>query len=311
MNKRASAINTIIIILLLGVIGFSAYYLYQNMPGDPINLKTLITKQPLVNNSIPSKQFYDRMRYPDRKISYYISESCPKTKYNYMVKAFQEIDSKTILSFSQTSKENAEISVLCSDVSPTTEERGHFVAGEGGPSKIINSTLYSIILEGKIALYRESSCKNSNVAIHELLHTLGFDHNNNPKSILYPTLNCDQTIDQEIIDSIDELYEADSLPDLAFDSLNVTKKGRYLDFNMNVVNQGLDSANNIQVGVYADNKFVQSFDLNSISIGAKKIVNVENLKIPIGAKKIEFIIDYNNQISELFENNNKIEVNTA
>jgi subtilase family serine protease len=107
------------------------------------------------------------------------------------------------------------------------------------------------------------------------------------------------------------LYEADSLPDLAFDSLNVTKKGRYLDFSMNVVNQGLDSANNIQVGVYADNKFVQSFDLNSISIGAKKIVNVENLKIPIGAKKIEFMIDYNNQISELFENNNKIEVNTA
>ncbi|MEK6909396.1 MAG: CARDB domain-containing protein [Nanoarchaeota archaeon] len=306
MNKNGGFLGTLFLILSLVAVGYSAYYLYQNIPRESINLVNTNSQQITTTNTIPSKQFYDNMRYSDRTINYHISESCPENKANRTKEALDTIEAKTVLIFNPVSKPNSVLNILCSDISPEAEEENHFVAGEGGPSRVLNSTLYSVILEGKVALYREGTCNNANVAIHELLHALGFDHNNNRRSILYPTLECDQEIDQEIIDSINELYGVESLPDLTFDKVNATKSGRYLNFHIEVLNRGLISANNAVVGIYADNKFIETFDLNTISIGAKKIIDVGNLKVPLNAENIEFVIDYGEEIAELYENNNKI-----
>ena len=246
------------------------------------------------------------MRYPDKVISYNIAESCSESKANSMKEAFETIESLTILSFRETSKSDSEINILCSDVSPEAEEENHFVAGEGGPSKVLDAGLYSVILEGKIALYREAQCNNNNVAIHELLHALGFDHNNNKKSILYPTLECDQEIDEEIIESIDNLYRDPSLPDLVFAKANATKAGRYLNFHIEVLNQGLISSGATKIGIYANGEFVENFELGAIGIGARKILDVQNLKVPSSSSTIEFAIDKDNTISEIYENNNKV-----
>ena len=245
------------------------------------------------------------MRYPDRIISYHISESCSESKSDSMKEAFDIIESKTVLKFNPVSKTNSQINILCADVSSEPGQEDYFVAGEGGPSRVIDSKRYSVI-EGKIALYREGTCNNANVATHELLHALGFDHNNKAKSILYPTLKCNQVIDPEIIDSINSLYSVNSLPDLLFSTINATKAGRYLNFHMEVLNQGLVPTNNVSVGIYADNVFVESFDLNTISIGSKKIIDVENLRISLNTQSIKFKIDYKNEISEISEDNNEL-----
>lgn len=310
MNKRAGFFSALFIVILLTVIGYAGYYLYQNFPREAIQLTGQKVPEITVDNTIPSKQFYENMRFPDRKINYHISEACSETKTNYMKQALDTIESRTLLSFNPTSKEESVLNILCSDVSPQAEEQNHFVAGEGGPSRVLNSTLYSVILEGKVALYREGNCNNANVAIHELLHALGFDHNNNPKSILYPTLKCDQTIDEEIIDSINELYSVESNPDLMFAELDASKAGVYLNFHMEVLNRGLKKADNVKVSIYADDKFVDEFELNSISIGAKKIIDVENLKVPLNVATIEFIIDPENEIPEIYEDNNRVKLNT-
>jgi len=312
MKKIGGLFGDFILIVLFVVLGVCGYYIYQNYPREPIafNNFNLEQNQPIVENSLPSKQFYERMRYSDRIITYHISESCSEQKASSMKEAFDTLEARAVISFQEASKSKAEIKVLCSDVSPQTEEEeGHFVAGEGGPSRVLNSTLYSVILEGKIALYREGQCNNPNVAIHELLHALGFDHNNNPDSILYPTLDCDQEIDSEIISSINAIYSKDSLPDLVFSKANATKSGRYLNFHIEVLNQGLQPSGTIEIGIYADDKFVETFEIGAISIGAKKILDVENLAIPSKAKKIDFVADYENKINELYENNNKISLN--
>ncbi len=311
MNRKAGFFSGFILILLIVALVFSGYYIYQNFPRESIPFKSFnLEETNITDNTLPSKQFYLRMRYQDKVINYNIADTCSTEKATSMKEALDTIDSLTVLSFKPVSKANSVLNILCSDISPEAEEENHFVAGEGGPSRVLDSKLYSVILEGKIALYREETCKNSNVATHELLHALGFDHNNNKKSILYPTLDCDQKIDDEIIESINKLYKDESLPDLVFSTANASKGGKYLNFHIEVLNQGLQPSKAINVSIYADGVFVETFELKEISIGAKKILDVENLKIPLNSKKIEFVIDAENKVPEIYENNNKITLNT-
>lgn len=309
MNKKG-LFAAFFVILFLVAMGYAGYYLYQNIPRHTVNLVNTGSNQITTTNTIPSKQFYENMRYPSKIINYNIASSCPENKASRMEEAFSILEEQTILEFNPTDSSNSILNILCSDISPEAEEKDHFVAGEGGPSRVINSTLFSVILEGKVALYREGNCNNPNVALHELLHALGFDHNNDKKSILYPTLICDQTIDEEIVQSINELYEVESAPDLTFYELNATKSGRYLNFHMEVINRGLIPASQVNVGLYADGEFVSQFELNTISVGSKKIIDVENLKVPLDASNIEFVIDYQSIIFEIYEDNNRIDLST-
>jgi subtilase family serine protease len=103
----------------------------------------------------------------------------------------------------------------------------------------------------------------------------------------------------------------ESLPDLIFDDINASKGGAYLHFHFEVLNRGLKSADNVFVGIYADDKFVDEFELNTIAVGAKKIIDVENLKVPLNAQKIEFRIDPRKEISEISEDNNVVALATT
>lgn len=306
MQRKGGFFYGFFLISLLVALGFSAYYLYQFWPREPVNLHAVSNESNVVvQNDLPSKQFYQRMRYQDRIISYSISDSCATERVSAMKRAFSNIESLTVLKFEPVLHGDPMLHVLCSNLAPEAGHEDYFVAGEGGPSRVLNSTLYSIILEGKIALYRDDTCEGGKVATHELLHALGFDHNNNPRSILYPTLKCDQEIDSEIIQSINKLYLQDNLPDLFFFSTAATKSGRYLNFNVEVLNQGLRESAVSDVKVYADNELAGKFDIGSVGVGARKILNVENLKIPLDASTIVFIVDEDNKVIELFENNNQ------
>ena len=127
----------------------------------------------------------------------------------------------------------------------------------------------------------------------------------NSKSILYPTLKCNQEIDLEIIESINKLYSVESLSDLVIYSVNATKSGKYLNFHIEILNQGLVSSGNVFLGVYSGEKLIDKFDIGAVSVGARKILDVENLKVSSNAKSIVFYVDYDNLVVELDENNNK------
>ena len=144
-----------------------------------------------LNAGSESMQFYPNMRFPTNELTYRI-EKCTLQKENDMKLAFQIIADKTSLEFFQV-KSNEEIYVTCD--SKTKIEDGLFIAGEGGPSNITQTDLFNVISKGNILLLRDSACPNPNIALHELLHVLGFDHSTNKNNVMYPVTNCKQTID--------------------------------------------------------------------------------------------------------------------
>ncbi len=147
-------------------------------------------------------QFYKNMRFPDSTISYKI-ENCPLQKTNDMENSFKIISNLTSLRF-YPADQNQEILITCKE--RTVIEDGLFIAGEGGPTKIVSEKNFNVILNGEILLLRESDCPTPNVEIHELLHVLGFNHSANSKNIMYPISRCGQTIGEDTIELLNNLY---------------------------------------------------------------------------------------------------------
>ena len=298
-------IDSIILILLIATLIFSLYVLNLYLPFLPGSEEKFYKFSANFSDQISGNiQFYPNMRYKDRTISYSIENACPDSKKTDVARAFNIISGKTILEFYQS--ENGEIQIYCSELAPRPEERNHFIAGEGGPSKTINTTLFSVILLGKISLYRNEKCSTPNIAVHEILHSLGFDHNNNKDSILYPITSCDQQIDQYIIDEINKLYAYDSLPDLAIASADASKTGRMLDFEVHIYNIGLANATAPKLEVYANDKLAKEVELDNFDIGTRIRITITNIILPASANKITFYI--NAREEELSKENNRAEV---
>lgn len=307
MGKRVlSALWVVLLIFLVSLFFTTIYILYLNWPGELQEFTFIGSKEKDINYST-SQQFYENMRFPDNLITYNFKEECDGEKILNAQEAFLILEEETILEFEKSST-NPQILIFCSDISPEPSEEGYFVAGEGGPTEVINTTLYGAILSGKLSLYRDESCDKPNIAIHEILHVLGFEHNNNPDSILYPELDCQQKIDNYIIEDLNHLYSISGKPDLKISSVNAGKEGRYLSFDIEIINRGLVDISNTGLRVYSEGDFVKEFPLENIGIGVKKTLHVENLKITRFDERISFILDEEDLISEIFEDNNQVEL---
>ncbi|HLC78593.1 MAG TPA: CARDB domain-containing protein [Candidatus Nanoarchaeia archaeon] len=253
------------------------------------------------NLTSESLQFYPNMRFPESKISYRV-EMCSLQEQNYIDNAFDSLSSFTILSFYKVSS-NEEISITCDETNKV--EGGLLIAGEGGPVNITKAGDFNVIYNGKILLRRETSCPTPNVGIHELLHVLGFDHVNNPKSIMYPVSHCDQEIDDEIIDTLNELYSFPSVPDLTFENVSAIMRGKYLDVNLSVRNNGLKNSLRSNVNIFTDDKLVKELSIDSLEVGHGRVITVENVWVSrLTTDKIRFYIDYS--FDEIKKENNEI-----
>ena len=298
-------LDFLILLLLFVLLGLGAYILWLNYPTEKVRYEEYYLN---ISEGVYSSevQFYPNMRYRDRVISYSISNSCNLNQGLDAERAFSIISEKTILRFNRLEDRNAEIKIFCSDLAPEPEEEGHFVAGEGGPSEIINTSNYAVIFSGKVSLYRENECKNPNIALHEIIHALGFDHNDNEKSIMYPLTKCDQEVDPLIIEEINRIYKADSKPDLVIERVIANKSGRYLNFEIGVGNFGLKDSKNARLVIYVGGEFINDFNLEEIEIGSRKILTVENLKVPRNAEIINFVVE--NFEPELDSENNRVDI---
>jgi hypothetical protein len=303
-------ISTVLIwLLLFGTVfgGIIAYYSVAN--SQPVEFRPfeLNTTEEVV---VSEEQFFPNMRFPRKDIGYLIENRCNANKVEHVQEAFTILADKTILTFYPVDGEivKPEITITCSNLAPKLDQSRNYIAGEGGPTKIVNATSYSVILEGEISLFRDEKCPTPQIALHEILHTLGFDHNNNKRSVLYPTSGCNQALDQYIIDSIDELYEEDGAPDLVIDRANADLKGRYLSFDLNVSNIGLVPSLDSIVHIYSEDKEIGNYSLGNMGVGVKKSLQIKNLKISRGLKSVAFEIksDFGKELSL---ENNRVELN--
>jgi|TARA_Y100000310_G_C20631484_1_gene788885 hypothetical protein len=258
----------------------------------------------LVNDS--GMQFYSNMRYQYPEISYKIHE-CPLYKQNNINDAFEAISNLTVLSFNEVSS-GEEISAFCSERSnKEANSRGYYVAGEGGPVNITKTDNFNVIFKGEITLIKESSCDKPNIVIHEIFHALGFDHSGNSKSIMYDVSKCNQEIGEDLINAINEIYSYPVLPDLAFEDVSALMHGRYLDTNVSIRNNGLKTSQGGTLLVYADEKNIKEFDLDSIETGYGTEIMLKNLLVPqMSVDEIKFVIEYN--YDELEKSNNEIKL---
>ena len=248
-------------------------------------------------------QFYPNMRFPYSRISYDV-EDCSLKKTDDMERAFSTIENLTILDFYPRIN-GEEIIVTCED--KTRVEGGLFIAGEGGPSNITKAGDINLISKGKILLYKESECTNPNIATHELLHALGFDHIPNPNDLMYNVSKCDQTINQETLDLINELYSIPSYPDLVLGEISASMHGKYLNTNFTIKNEGLIVAPGAIVEIYADEKKVREVYIDPLETGHGKIITLTNLWInQFSIEELKYVIAAN--FDELKKENNKVEL---
>ncbi len=255
-----------------------------------------------LNNSFnTSMQFYENMRYKSSEISYKINR-CALAREDEMRRAFSFLKNHTILNFYEV-EENEEISVTCEN--SAKGEEGLFIAGEGGVTNVVITENFNVILNGMVILIRESKCPDPLVGTHELLHTLGFDHSENPNNIMYPTINCKQTIGDDLIKNIEWLYSFPTLSDLSLENASASMKGGYLDINLTVKNHGLKDSENSTLIIYANNKSIKEFGIEPISIGSGKMITLSKIFVlRRNIQKLELFIKYNSE--ELNKNNNKI-----
>lgn len=248
-------------------------------------------------------QFYKNMRYPNKKISYKITD-CSLAKQNNLQRAFDILENRTILEFYSVN-ENEKISITCSEEVKTNPDTNFFIAGEGGPTNITETDNFNVILNGKVLLLRESKCSEPNVGLHELLHALGFEHSSNPNNIMYSITKCSQTLGDDIPALINELYSYPSYADLKFEDASASTHQRYLDLNMSIRNHGLKKSGPVKVNIYIDNKSMKELDLEEMEIGRGRLIFLQNFLISkLNINEIKLIIE--TDFPELDKKNNEI-----
>lgn len=281
------------VILLLAVYWFIPFSSTEfTSVSDPNNFNLDI-------NADSGKQFYENMRFSESKISYSITD-CTISKKDEMLRAFSIIEDRTLLTFYESS--NPLIEVTCE--SKNRIEGGLFIAGEGGPTNITKSGIFNVISSGKILLLRESNCETPNVAIHELLHVLGFDHVSEQGNIMYPISSCGQEIRDATISKINSLYSIPSEPDLLFEEVTASMGGRYLDTNFSIRNNGLANSGEASIRIYADDSLIKEITLDPLAVGNGRIITFTNIWISkLKVEALTYIIESN--FNELKKENNE------
>lgn len=299
-------LETLVVFLLLVFFVAGIYLLWNEFPVQDKQFEEYapnVSSSPVLSES---GQFYKNMRFPDRKISYSIEKACSDSKEGEIRNALLILSDKTIIEFYESSE--GEITFLCSEIAPEPENRGHFVAGEGGPTEIINTTRYAVIRKAKVSLFRDNRCDEPLVALHEILHAMGFDHNENIKSVMYPISYCNQNFDESIIESINSLYVSESLPDLEIERVVANSSGRYLNFEIVVGNNGLAIAKKAKLKISEDGREIDTFELQNMDIGVKKKLAVSNLNVGYGVKNVSFFVT-SESMFELDDKNNFAQLN--
>lgn len=283
-------------VFILFAIGLLTFYWFIPFGTNEFIEKPISANFSLTNSSL---QFYPNMRFPDLKVSYKISD-CAIQKKDEMKRAFETVSNNTILSFYPVSI-NEEITVTCDE--KTKVEGGLFIAGEGGPTNITVAGNYNLITHGKILLIRPTSCPSPNVAIHELLHVLGFEHSENENNIMYPVSECDQIMGEDTIELINKIYSIPSAPDLEIENASAVMHGNYLDLQISARNNGFVDAPKSKIIIYADDEIAKTIDMEKIEVGKGRGIGLTNIWLKKrNIKQIKIIIE--TDFEELDETNN-------
>lgn len=292
-----------IILLLLIFAGFFFISTYGNIKIEGKQFFIQTNDEKYINATNQLSMFLPNMRFDTDSISYSFVE-CDRESQDRMKQAFQIISDETqdvIFYENQFPK----ITIYCAQ-QKDEQRNSTFVAGEGGPNKVILSDLYPLIIDGKIYLYNlenKKNCEYPIVELHELMHVFGFDHINKTDEILYPYVKCEQRITQDIVNELKRIYSEKPKADLTLQNLSALMHGNYLDFNITILNRGLVSATNIKLEIIGTEKIIETIEVDNISPGISQTITVKNILVKANNQKnITFKVTTNSE-EYFFENN--------
>lgn len=257
----------------------------------------------LEENESKGMQFYPNMRYATPNITYRICDPCTIEKKSEMIQAFDIIENNTIIDFSETDS-NEQISITCQD--ENKKEGDFFIAGEGGPTNASRIEDKFVIYTGEILLIKDSECEHPNIALHELLHALGFEHSKNKNNLMYNISKCSQELSEDIFEEINRIYNIPSNPDLKIENASASLKTGMLNLTITIKNIGFTNAKNSTLIIYSDKDKIKTFPLESIQSGQAIVIRISNLLFfkKTNSIRLEIESDY----SEIEKDNNKIEL---
>lgn len=301
----------LVMFLVFFIVLFGVSYAFENLNHETVRLRASDSLEDNYDDidygDVPL--FSENLRFNHNNISYYIDRECDYSRKEDMKAAFDIFSSRVgFVSFaSADSSEEADIKVTCSEDYLEMGEN-FFAAGEGGPSKIINTSGFKVIEEGTIILYNSDECDYPIVALHELGHVFGFDHSEDPKNIMYNTSDCDQRMSEDMDEIMRKLYSIEPLADLKIDEVSGFSTGSYLSFNITVINEGLVDVDSVTLTILGDGKEVDVVEMNDVGVGFGRTLRVSNMRIKSGTEVFEFILDDDDLIREISKTNNRVEM---
>ncbi|MEK6927285.1 MAG: matrixin family metalloprotease [Nanoarchaeota archaeon] len=293
----------ILIFLVVVCLAVSGFLFYSQISAKTIEYKQFVSNV-TVNMTNSSIQFYPNMRFSSSDLTYSLDSGCNENRKKSAIDAMKLLESEIPVTFT-LGTENPEIIIECSSEEPEIAEKNHVIAGAAKPNNIINATKFFVIENSNISLYKDESCDRPLVALHEMLHAFGFDHNSNENSIMYPITSCEEEIDLDIINELKRLYSYASLPDVVIEKVVANSSGRYINFEIEIGNQGLIDAKNVQLDIVSSGESAKVYELEDIEVGRKKILSVQNIKVK-DAENVEFRIIMNEGDLNMADNTAKL-----
>lgn len=299
-NAWRNLLTTVLILIIIILLAF-----YWLLPFNMVSFTTYTNHDNFSSiNLKEDMQFFPNMRYIDSNISYKIN-NCTIKKRNDMLRAFDILENLTILSFYPVNN-SEEISVFCQEQGKI--DKVLFIAGEGGPTNVTFMNNRVLIKNAEILLIKESKCANPNIALHELLHTFGFRHSNNPNNIMFNITSCEEHIGDQIPFFINELYSIPNKPDLFFSNISAEIDDEYLNTQFVIENSGFNFSEESRIDIYANEEVVFNYDLSPLFIGDGMHISVDKIRIPrqeITHLKYNIVAPF----SELDKDNNLVILN--
>jgi hypothetical protein len=193
-------VSVVLIVLTYGLVVLLRPSFTAQVISDPI---AEITDQ------FSNASFYHWTKMP---VAYKFNDpaACGKVEYNRILWAMRQITSET--NGTVTFEENNNSAVLffnCQYKGTGSDSGGLITEAETLPYSLNNKIINASINFYYVSQYAYSAGCNvyPDVEVHEFLHAFGFQHKENPKSIMHPVhVECNTNIDADIIEKLKETY---------------------------------------------------------------------------------------------------------